>query len=72
MPKRTQKRLDFNRASLESIPQKYKILDFLLEFQTEYWKPEVPVFILSPISRDVSIWYREFEEEILDAIKEQL
>ena len=56
---------------LASVPSQYKVLDHLLEFKTDHWKPEVPIGILSPVNRDVSLWYEEFEQSVFDALKQK-
>ena len=58
-------------AILATIPKRYKILEHLLEFKTDYWAPEIPIFLLSPVERNVPSWYREFEQSVFDALEQQ-
>ena len=55
----------------KTIPRKYKILDVLLELRTNFWAPEAPTLVLSPASRDVAVWYEEFEQGIFSAIEDK-
>ena len=55
-------------AWLRKVPDHYKIMSHLLRSRTEYWEPRSPVYVLSPVQRDVSEWYRKFEISVLDAI----
>ena len=54
-----------------SVPKAYKILDYLLVLQTDFWKSSIPILVLSPIERDVTRWYEAFEGRLFDAIKEK-
>jgi hypothetical protein len=56
---------------IANIPSKYLILDYLLEFHTDYYNPEIEILLLSPINRDVNQWYTEFEQRILSAIEQR-
>lgn len=58
-------------AILATVPKRYKIFEHLLEFKTDYWAPDIPIFLLSPAERDVPSWYREFEQSVFDALEQK-
>lgn len=55
--------------TIGKIPDKYIVMENLIAFDTNVYTPETPIYLLSPIIRDVDKWYTEFEQSVLSALE---